>query len=233
MLENFSFPLPLANSGPVADLLTRFAIDLAAMSILVFGLYYRRYRDKEIVTAASLFNVFVFAVLAVLSTVEFSIAAGFGLFAILALFTLRSEPISKVEMPYFFGSVAIAVICSIQGTELPMVATIVVLVLIGAFVMDHPRILQSVDGVKITLDKIDRYALSDPQAMKASLSGRLDVEVTHYQIMQLDYVSELARINVFYRKRPDGAVAGHAGADLPARRPANGEAALAGTPTHA
>jgi hypothetical protein len=42
-------------------------------------------------------------------------------------------------------------------------------VLLGAWVLDHPRILRSVDGIKITLDKIDIHALSDPQAMRADL----------------------------------------------------------------
>ena len=112
----------LFNLNPVADLIVRFGIDIAAMLLLIFGMYYRRYHDKELVTAAALFNTFVFAVLTVLSSVEFSIAAGFGLFAILALFTLRSEQITKTEITYFFGSVAIAVICSIHGTTIPFVA---------------------------------------------------------------------------------------------------------------
>ncbi|NVO54177.1 DUF4956 domain-containing protein [Rhodobacteraceae bacterium B1Z28] len=170
------------------------------MMVLVFGLYYRRYRDKELVTAASLFNVFAFGVLTVLSSVEFSLAAGFGLFAILALFTLRSEQISKVEITYFFGSIAIAVICSIQGTELAFVGVIVTLVLLGAWALDHPRILQSADGVKITLDKIDSHALSDPEAMRTDLSKRLGVDVMSYQITALDYINDMARINVFFRK---------------------------------
>ena len=202
MLEAVATAFQSELSGSLGQILARFALDIAAMIALVFGLYYRRYRDREIVTAASLFNIFVFAVLAILSRIEVSVAAGFGLFAILALFTLRSEPISKVEMPYFFGSVAIAVICAVQGTTLPFVASIVALVLIGAYVMDHPRVLQSVDGVKITLDAIDREALSDPDAMRRSLTHRLGVDVTHYQILSLDYVNELARINVFFRKAP-------------------------------
>lgn len=200
MLEAASTALQAEISGPLGPLLARFAINVTAMTVLVFGLYYRRYRDKDIVTAASLFNIFVFAVLAILSRIEVSVAAGFGLFAILALFTLRSEPISKVEMPYFFGSVAIAVICAVQGTTLAFVAAVATLVLVGAYILDHPRVLQSVDGVKITLDEIDREALSDPVAMRRSLTKRLGVDVTHYQIISLDYVNELARINVFFRK---------------------------------
>jgi hypothetical protein len=72
-------------------LMIRFAINVIATTLLVFGLFYVRYRDKELVTAASLFNIFAFGVLSILGAVEFSLAAGFGLFAILALFTLRSD----------------------------------------------------------------------------------------------------------------------------------------------
>lgn len=186
---------------PMIDLLARFSIDIIAMLLLIFGMYYRRYSDKELVTAAALFNVFVFAVLTVLSSVEFSLAAGFGLFAILALFTLRSEQITKIEITYFFGSVAIAVICSVHGTTIPFVAAVTALVLLGAYIIDHPRILSSVDGIKITLDKIDAHALSDPALMRTNLSERLGVEVMYYQIISFDYVNDMARINVYYRKR--------------------------------
>lgn len=191
----------LALPADATGLLARLAIDLAAMLLLVFGLYYRRYRDKELVTAAALFNVFIFAVLSVLSHVEFGLAAGFGLFAILAMFTLRSEPIGKTEITYFFGSVAIAVICAVQGTTLPFVAAVATLVVLGAWSLDHPRVLQSVDGIRITLDKIETHALSDPAVMRADLSQRLGVDVMSYQITALDYINDMARIHVFYRKR--------------------------------
>lgn len=181
-------------------LVFRFGINLLAMTALIFGMYYRRYQNKELVTAAALFNIFVFAVLQILSSVEFGVAAGFGLFAILALFTLRSEQISKIEITYFFGSIAIAVICSVNGTTIPFVAGTLILVLLGAYVFDHPRMLQSVDSIKITLDRIEENALSDPPAMRESLSARLGVEVMSYQIISFDYVNELARINVNYRK---------------------------------
>lgn len=183
-----------------SDTPLRFLINLVAMVALVFGLYYRRYRDKELVTAAALFNIFAFGVLSILSAVEFSLAAGFGLFAILALFTLRSEQISKVEITYFFGSVALAVICAIPGTDLWLALGVATMVLIGAYVFDHPAILSSSDGVKITLDKIEHDALSDPRKMRADLSKRLGVDVMSYQITALDYINDMARLNVFYRK---------------------------------
>jgi hypothetical protein len=184
----------------IIDLAGRFLIDVAAMAVLVFGLFYQRYRDKELAVTAAMFNVFVFVVLVVLSGVEFGIAAGFGLFAILALFTIRSETISKTEITYFFGSVALAVICSIQGTALALVALIVAVVLAAAFVIDHPRMLSSANKVRVTLDRIEPMTLADPALTRTTLSERLGVEVMFFRITSIDYVNDLARVDVFYKK---------------------------------
>ncbi|GJQ57027.1 MAG: DUF4956 domain-containing protein [Rhodocyclaceae bacterium] len=191
---------------PPTDLLLRFGVDIIAVVLLIHGLYYRRHHDKELVTTAVMFNFAAFSVLVVLSAVEFGVAAGFGLFAILALFRLRSESFDKVEISYFFGAVAIAVICSVQGTTLPFVLAVVAFMLVGAYVLDHPRILQSVGGVKLTLDQIDHRALSDESAMRADLGRRLGVEVINYELKSFDYVNETARVTVYYRKQPPQAV---------------------------
>src|SRR5690625_4687028 len=97
---------PMFEVGPT-ELIARFLLDLGAMAVLLFGMFWPRYKNKEITLAAALFNVFTFGVLSILSSVEFSIAAGFGLFAILALFNLRSETINKSDIAYFFGSISI------------------------------------------------------------------------------------------------------------------------------
>ena len=185
--------------APVAELLARFMIDIVAMGVLIFGLYYRRYRDRELATTASMFNIFAFAVLTILSSVEFSVAAGFGLFAILALFSLRSDQIEKIEIAYFFGAIAVAVICSVVGTSLLMVFMITTFVILAAWVLDHPRMLKSAHGAKLTLDAIDPDILSDSAKTLQMLSDRLGVDVMTFQIVELNYVNDMARINVYYR----------------------------------
>ena len=73
---------------PHIEAIARFVIDATAITGLLFILYYQRYRDKELVTTASMFNLFVFSMLTILSSVEFSVEAAFGLCAILAIFSL-------------------------------------------------------------------------------------------------------------------------------------------------
>jgi hypothetical protein len=199
MLTQLEFLQSWADTG-TGLAIVRFIINVVASQILLMGFYYRRYRDKELVTTASMFNIFAFGALTILAQVQFSVQAGFGLFAMLALFSLRSEQISKIEITYFFGALVIAVICAVGGPTMAFVLLVVALVLAGAYVFDHPRFLRSADGVKITLDKIDGHALSNPAQMRADLSERLGVDVVSYQITGLDYINDMARVSVFFRK---------------------------------
>jgi hypothetical protein len=185
----------------LAELFIRFTIDVVALVILAYAMYYRRYRDKTMVTAATIFNVFAFAVLGVLSSVEFGVVAGFGLFALLALFTLRSEPISKIEISYFFGSVSIAVITAVSGTSIPFVVVITMLALLGAYVFDHPRLLKPTRTLKVVLDSIDREALADPTLMRSKLGARIGgVEVLSYRVIVIDYIDDMVQLDVSYRQ---------------------------------
>lgn len=182
----------------LADLAVRFVINGIALAILIFGLYYPRHGDRTLATTAAIFNVFAFGVLAKLSSVEFSLAAGFGLFAILALFSLRSEQIGKIEIAYFFGAIGIAVMCSIGGTAFIEVIAITGCVLAGVYVVDHPKLLRGSRAVTITLDHIDPSLLSDREAMQRVLTERLGVRVKGFEIISLNFVNELAVISLTY-----------------------------------
>ncbi len=181
------------------DPLARFGLNLAAMATLLFCLYYPRYRNKETAIAAALFNVFAFAVLSVLASVQFGITAGFGLFAILALFTLRSEQISKSDIAYVFGSVSIAVLASVPGTALDFVVLMLVVVVAAVYVIDHPRILHSANQMRLTLDTIPPDVLSDPESLIAALSDKLGVRVVSVRVISVDYVTEVVQVEVNFR----------------------------------
>ena len=59
--------------------------------------------------------------------------------------------------------------------------------------------LKSSSSAKITLDRIEAHVLADSEKMRADLSARLGVEVMNFHVIELNYVNDLARINVFYR----------------------------------
>jgi hypothetical protein len=106
-----------------------------------------------------------------------------------------------LELTYFFGSITIAVICSVQGTSLPLIALVILMVLFGAYVIGHPGILRSISAVKLSLDQIDKELLSNPASMRRNLSERLGVEVLSFQVLQVDYISDMVRLNVYFRTK--------------------------------
>lgn len=154
-------------------LLLRYGLNLIAILLLMLALYYPRHKKRALTVSAALFNSFAFAVLSVLSSVQFTVAAGFGLFAILALFTLRSEQIPKVDIAYFFGAISLAVITSIKGTELSFVVLMLCLLLIAVYFFDHPKLLPSTFKTRVTLMPIPADALGCPQTLHASLAGKI------------------------------------------------------------
>ena len=54
-------------------------------------------------------------------------------------------------------------------------------------------------NARLTLDKTDLRVLSDTELLRSYLSERLGVEVMNFHITELNYVNDLAQINVYYR----------------------------------
>jgi hypothetical protein len=183
----------------IYPILIRLVVDILALYTLIYGIFYRRYRDRELMAAAALSNISVFAVLLILSNVNFSIAAGFGLFAILALFTFRSEQMDVTQISYFFGCIAISVICSLQGTDIRTVLFSIVLLLTFSYIFDHPAILPKVNGMRITLDYIDEQELADHDLMCRNLTDRLGVTVLSCSVKSIDYINDMMVININYK----------------------------------
>jgi hypothetical protein len=182
-----------------SKIIARFAINLAAMGCLIFLLYYPRYKNKETAVTAALFNIFTFAILSVLSTVEIGLATGFGLFAMLAMFTVRSEQIKKCDMAYFFGSISLAVITSITAVNTSFAIINIVMVLVAVIVVDHSKLLKSVSQMKVTLDSVPEKILIDPLMLKEELSNRLGIEIISYRIISVCYVTEVLQAEVNFR----------------------------------
>jgi len=182
------------------DILIRFTINTVGIVILFGLIYYPRYKHRETVVSASLFNIAAFAVLTTLSVVDFGLAAGFGLFAILALFTLRSEPISHTDMGYFFASISIAVISSINATAIFFDVLMILLVLFGAYVVDHEKLMPSVHRIVISLDRVPANIVANAAELQNLMSEKLGVKVISYKIISVCYVSEVVKAEVEVRR---------------------------------
>ena len=67
------------------DFLRDLIINLMAIYLLVFMIYYRRYADRDMAVTLGLLNLFLFTIVLVMTMTEFNLSAGFALFALIVL----------------------------------------------------------------------------------------------------------------------------------------------------
>src|ERR671926_356648 len=90
-----------------ANLLLRLFADLTAVGLLSLMAARRRPRRGLFMVFAA-FNVGLFVVLVVITPQHVGPAIGFGLFAMLSIVRLRSEPLANADLAYFFCALVLA-----------------------------------------------------------------------------------------------------------------------------
>jgi hypothetical protein len=189
----------------LGDLALRLGIDLVAIAALVYGLFYPRHRRMDLVVVYVLFNIGVFLALSVIVAGEVSIGVGFGLFAVLSIVRLRSEPFSNRELAYFFVALVIGLVCAFDVGHHAYAGLFAGIALLAAWAIDHPRISRPSRRLEVTLERV----FGDDAVLREHLRERLGAPVLEVAVLEIDYVREMTRVRVTLgAKEPaDGAVA--------------------------
>jgi hypothetical protein len=178
----------------VADLLPRLALDLVAACALVYGLFHPRHGRTDLVVVYALFNVGLFLALVVIARGQVGMGVGFGLFAVLSIVRLRSEPFSNRELAYFFVALVLALVCAIDVGSLALAGLLAAVVLLVAWAIDHPRVSRPASRVEITLELV----FADDAALRRHLEERLNASIQQCSVQEIDYVRETTRVEVRY-----------------------------------
>jgi Domain of unknown function (DUF4956) len=184
--------LPIAAAPAYGDVLLRLAIDVVAIGVLAYGLYYRRHGRSDLVVIYAMFNIGLFLALIVISSGNVSVGVGFGLFAVLSIVRLRSEPFTNGELAYFFVALVIGLVNGIDIGSSGLAILLSALALGAALVIDHPRLLRQTRQLDVTLETIP----SDPDALRRHLEERLNARVHECHVLEIDYVRETTRVSV-------------------------------------
>lgn len=171
------------------------AIDLIAMAVLVFGLYFPRHRRADLVAAFLGVNIGVLAVAMVLANSTVSAGLGLGLFGVLSIIRLRSDEITQHEIAYYFASLALGLILGMSSAPSPLVLGLVALFLAALALGDSPALFGAFRNQQVQLDR----AISDPQELAAELEKRLGARVSGARVIRLDLVNDLTLVEVRFR----------------------------------
>src|SRR3954454_16902351 len=86
------------------------AVDVSAIFVLAYVLYFRRHRRTDLLLAYVALNIGIFVAVSLLGTAKVDIALGFGLFAILSIIRLRSSAVTQQEVAYYFVALVMGLV---------------------------------------------------------------------------------------------------------------------------
>ena len=176
----------------LGDLALRLGIDVVAVAALVYGLFHPRHRRMDLVVVYVLFNIGVFLALSVIVAGELSMGVGFGLFAVLSIVRLRSEPFSNRELAYFFVALVIGLVCALDIGHPAYAGLLAAVALLAAWAIDHPRISRPSRRLEVTLERV----FLDDATLREHLRERLRAPVLDVVVLEIDYVRETTRVEV-------------------------------------
>jgi hypothetical protein len=185
-------------AGLRSGFLLRLAIDLACVFVLIRVIYFRAYGRADLFLTFFSFNLVIFLIAYVLNSVEMSLGAAFGLFAVFSMLRYRTEGISTTDMTYLFLGIALGLIMAVSD------AGWVQLVMVGAVVLGLTQLLE---GGWLTRREIrqhvhyDRIELVDAReraALLEDLRARTGLNIHRVEVQEIDLLRDAARLAVYF-----------------------------------
>lgn len=178
------------------DLLLAFGIDLVAISILAYALYFRRHQRRDLTLGFMGVNIGLFAVSSFTTTTSISIGFGIGLFALLSVIRLRSIVATQEEIGYYFVALVIGIVNGLAVDDAWGIALMLDAMLLGVmFVADHPRLLPHAERLTILLDG----TVAGAEHVRKEVEEQIGFEVTRLRVLDVDYVRGRTRLDIRFR----------------------------------
>ena len=178
-----------------AEIATDLAVDIAAIFLLAYVLYFRRHRRADLLLAYVALNIGIFVAISLLTTVRVDIALGFGLFAILSIIRLRSTSVTQQEVAYYFVALVLGLVNGMDIPDRRLVVMINVLLLGAMAIVDSRGLRERTRRMDVHLDVVH----ADDASLVADLERRLGGTVLHHEVNDVDYVRQTMLVDVRYR----------------------------------
>ena len=176
-----------------------FLVNVVAISILVFGLYFPRHRRKDMVVAYLVVNLGLVAVTSALTATGISVGLGFGLFAVLSIIRLRSEELDQQEVAYYFAALALGLLGGLTLEPMWLGPLLMAAVLLALAVGDSPRLFARYRVETLTLDA----AYTDERQLIERLEGMLGARVHRIRVRRVNLVEATTTVEARYELLPE------------------------------
>lgn len=172
-------------------------LDLAAIVVLGFGIYFPRHRRRELLVAFVGVNVAVLAVANALSASTVGAGLGLGLFGVLSIIRLRSAELDQNEVAYYFAALALGLLGGLSVDATLLTPALMVGILVALYLGDHPALFGRYRSQIVMLDE----AYTDEAELVERLEELLGSKVHRVAIRKVDLVERTTSVEVRHELR--------------------------------
>lgn len=172
-------------------------INLAAVLLIIFLIYYPNNRKLDYIFTFLIFNVIIFLLTFVLNKVKISMGAAFGLFAVFSMLRYRTAGISMKDMTYLFIFIAIGLISAIQ-LEYAELAILNAVVIVVTFILDGNLFIKRELSKRVQYERIEMIKPANQELLIEDLKERTGLNIHRISINKIDFLKDTASIRIYY-----------------------------------
>ena len=179
----------------------RFLLNLFFLTAVVKFIYYKRSQKKEYLFTFYLIGIVVFFLCFTLKKYELDLGMALGLFAIFGILRYRTLPLEVREMTYLFVVIGIAVMNGLSNKKMSYAEIIAAnsIIVVALYTLERYWARTEVFSKEVLYETIENIRPENHDKLKEDLEKRLGVTVTHFEIGNVNFLRDVAKITVHYK----------------------------------
>ncbi len=178
-----------------------FLINLTFAYVIVRYIYYPKRSDHTYLFTFLAFNTVIYFIMGLFTSVELSIGAGFGLFALFSVLRYRTETVPIHEMTYLFLMVALPILNSILFDtgqyEKMFLANLLIIGVV--WILEHKwGFGEELHSTEIMYERIDLVPVERREEMIEDLKTRTGLNVKKVEINTFDFLRDAVKARIYY-----------------------------------
>ena len=199
------FGIPLFDSEDFYELVLRFSINFSVAFVIIRMLYYPISQRKDYLFTYFIFNVLIFFVSFLMSSVKLQLGFAFGLFAVFGILRYRTEALAIKEMTYLFIVITVAVINALANKKISLAELAFTnLFIVGiTYSLERLWLLRHESQKTVVYEKIEMIRPENHEALLADLKERTGLSITRFEIGRVDFLRDVANVRIYYFEDKD------------------------------
>ena len=182
------------------ELLIGFTVNFLIALFIVRFIYYPVKQNKNYVFTFIAFNTVIFFVMSLLSSIELSIGAGFGLFAIFSVLRYRTNPMPPRDMTYLFVLIGLPVINAglLAGAGWGAVVIANGVIVAVLYLLEKGWGFHYEQSQRITYERVEMVKRENYDLLLEDLRQRTGLAIKRVEIGHISYLRDAAEIKIYY-----------------------------------